>query len=249
MEKDKKYIKVNTNILGVEDLKIYKKGELDVCSCGNVLDVEEFDKCSNCLVKDNYYIRNYSYKPTPEFQGKQSRQDKDNPIWYGIELEYGIHNKLPIAKLVEKGAIYLKSDTSILRGVEGGCEVVTHPYSFTELMKKDNWISMLPELNVVEHSSDNGCHIHVSKTAWLDDKHYALTYHLLFRLAEQGVLEKLGGREFTSYCRLARKQLQHITKYSKSKSSNEGDRSVWCNENNVNTVEFRFFSSTKDPKQ
>ena len=41
----------------------------------------------------------YSFKPEFKFLGKQIEADKDHPIHYGIELEYSLRSKKPMAVL------------------------------------------------------------------------------------------------------------------------------------------------------
>ncbi len=113
-------------------------------------------------------------------------------------------------------------------------------------MSKDSWVNSIDKIDC-NTSTDNGCHIHVSRTAFIDDKHYALTYHLLHSMAKGGILEEIGGREFTDYCNLDTVPPK-IHKHTKTKKE-EGSRSMWCNETVENTVEFRFFLTTNDPKQ
>ncbi len=81
--------------------------------CGNPLgDSEAEDICENCLDKLTK-VKEWNWKPSSfTFYGEQQRRDADNPIWYGLELEYGFNEKGAIAELLhEKGeALYLKSD-------------------------------------------------------------------------------------------------------------------------------------------
>ena len=238
----------------IEDKKILHKDEIAVCNnCGDTLtdsDKNSNDEglCKSCFMDKYTKNKNYSYKPTPEFNGVQQKSDTKYPIWYGIELEIGYNNKLKLAQYMSKynDVLYLKSDSSITHGTAGGSEIVSHPCSFKYLMDKDNWVSNLSVLDVVDDTENNGCHIHVSRTAFVDDKHYAMVYHLMTEMGEW--LQTVGGREFTGYCQFDSKETPHIARIKKE-GTHCYRRQNWVNDRNSSTVEFRFFASSVDPKQ
>ena len=242
-----KYFKVgNASVIEKSTELIIKTSTLPICtSCGAMADVEVDGKkiCSTCL-KDKYAkLNNYSYKPTPNFIGEQLSQDTDTPYYYGIELEYGLTGKLDMSKLVfsHEKEVYLKSDSSI-HGGDFRAELVTHPHSFKALMG-NCFIDKLPTLKATEDRQHNGCHIHISRDAFIDDKHYAKWYFLMHEM--KNINEFIGGRELTNYCSFTPEG--KIGK--KTKTYTGGRREVMINEANTTTVECRFFSSTVDPDE
>ncbi len=246
-----KYIKLGrTYMIEITTLKVIKQKSLFRCNeCNSIIETSEDLEglCEECYVSKHWKEQRYTYKPTPIFTGQQIRADIDNPIWYGIELEYGVNKKLSIAQLVSRTTHYLKGDASIASGLEGSIEVVTHPASFTHLMAEDSWINTLNKLDVTDYPENNGCHIHISRTAWKDNRHYALTYYLLYHMGISGLLEQIGGRKFTSYCTLGEPAAK-IHNLDKEGSKCKG-REVWCNDKPEKTIEFRFFASTTNPIQ
>jgi hypothetical protein len=242
------YIKVAGNkYIDIDSGTLINKSSLSLCeNCGDVGTYKNSNSdclCEKCLVDLYGTLQGYSFKPTPLFFGEQITKDRDTPVWYGIELEYGLESKLPMSKLVwnHKDSVYLKSDSSI-KGGSFRAELVTHPHSFKELMGSC-FIDSLSSLNAVENRKANGCHIHVSRSAFVDNKHYAFFYFLLHEMKD--INEFVGGRELTNFCSF--KPTGIIGK--KHKDSKGRDRGVMVNECNDNTVECRFFSSTNDPDE
>jgi len=238
-------------VINEVDMTITEKASLPICDCGAIISddprLKALRKCEACYVDTHFDVHNYSFKPTPEFTGEQIASNAGNEVWYGLELEYGLNSKLGLCKVVEQHKVYLKSDSSIRTGTAGGAEMVTHPHSFTELMSDRSFINKLPDIDCNENER-NGCHIHVGRTAWVDDKHFALTYFLMYELATMGVLEKIGGRRFTNYCEL-HEPTERIHQVKKDKVPHSKQRSLWLNENNDATVEFRFFAGTNKADQ
>lgn len=212
----------------------------DACciSCGTVLDNPTEDKLCNKCVDTMTKLNNYSYKPDPVFVG-----DTSSKKFYGIELEYGFLNKREAAKILSRhtAALYLKSDSSV-RGGDFNAELVSHPHTFAELMKPDSFIHTVANAKVNPNES-NGCHIHISRTAFDSNKHYSLFYFLLH--ASKDLLEFVGGRKLNSYCKFA--STGKI--YTKANVQDSADRARAVNECNHNTVEVRIFNSTNKPAE
>ena len=211
------------------------------CECGSTN--IHYEDSNGMLCKECYdkavKVENYSWKPAPNFIGEQITADKDNPVWYGIELEYGFNSKADYRKLriENRKELYAKDDSSI-RGGEFKTEIVTHPMSYKYLMSNKSFISGLDAISIEENPRNNGCHIHISRTAFVDEKHYSKWYFLMHEL--KIINEFVGGRELTDYCRFTPSGKVH----SKTNKKLNGDRSVMINENNEHTVECRFFAST-----
>ena len=247
----KAYLEFGDMLLNMDTTTLIKREDLKVCGCcGAVIEedvmLNKVKLCRSCFLDKNFNVKNYSYKPEPEFTGSQIKADIENPIWYGVELEYGLNDKMSLAKAIHGEAIYLKSDSSIESGTDGRAEMVTHPHSFNAIMDKDSWASKLDTIDA-NSSVRNGCHVHVSRTAFADDKHYALAYYLLYEMGQQdgselSMLETLGGRAFTNYCQrdVPSDRIHRLTKDG-AKSKN---RTSWLNENCEHTIEFRFFGGT-----
>ena len=250
---------INTNILKIDD-KYYDANSLvakdiKMCKCCNkVVPLYKDTKyCKSCFDSEFLNINSYSYKPTPKFYGEQLTGDKDNPVWYGIELEYSVKNKDDFVWFNylhnnDKQKFYLKSDRSIHApsGCELTAELVTHPHSFKELMSCD-WVNKLDSIKVFDNSDTrkaNGCHIHISRTAFKSKEHYSKWYFFMYSLVDN-VLNKIGKRDCTSYCQ----NVKYGNILLKDNSPKRYERAVVINENNEKTVEVRVFSSTNKSKE
>ncbi len=85
----------------------------------------------------------------------------------------------------------------------------------------------------------NGCHVHISRTAFVDDRHYSMFYFLMHKM--DGIATKVGGRQLTHYCELVPSG-KVFTK--KNATNHGGDRQLFLNESNEATIEARFFKGT-----
>ena len=240
----KKYV-LDTNIC-----EVFSKETLKKCpSCGGYFDksVITDGMCRQCFINKHYKVHHYSFKPSPTFFGKQKSYNSENPVWYGVELEIGFNDNFEVAKVAKenKKLLYLKSDSSIISGEEGGVEIVSHPMSFEYAISK--YTPLFNKLDVVD-SDANGVHIHVNRSAFKDDKHYAFTTKFIVESARCDVLQRIGGRELTNYCELPSGS-KHIADFkSTGKDNFNSARRGLINENNDNTVEFRFFASSVKEK-
>ena len=204
-------------------------------ACGTPLEtVTEFGICSSCE-EEATNVKNYSYKPDPVFFGTSAVNK-----YYGIELEYGFKSRKEALKVVapHSSALYLKADSSI-RGGEFQAELVSHPHTFEQLMDPSSFIHTVAKATVQDRE-ENGCHIHISRSSFTDQKHYALFYFLVY--ASKEFLEFVGGRTLNTYCKY-----QPLGKiYTKDNTPNSADRAVVINECNPNTIEIRIFKSTNN---
>lgn len=227
---------------------LLNKSKIKRCSKCGVTTSNEHGLCDNCFKERYTYINQYSYKPTPTFFGEQLESDIKNPVWYGVELEHSSRSRMNVAEFAYRynkdERFYFKSDSSI-RYSDFPIEMVTHPHSFKELMSCE-WVANLQELDVVDNAKaheQNGCHVHISSTAFYDDAHYSKWYFFIYSLAN-GILQRIANRELTQYCR-AIKFDNIVTKTLEPKSY---DRAVIINERNNHTKEVRVFSTTVEPK-
>ena len=226
--------------------------EVSTCSkCGTKTKELHKGMCKSCFCETHNKKNSYSYKPNPRFIGEQLTGDKGNPVWYGIELEMSVADRLSLAYFKanhspDESVLYFKSDSSIYCGsdIEDTVEVVTHPHSFKELMSA-SWVDNLPSIKFSkdkEQYTKNGCHVHISNTAFKDNAHYAKWYFFFYSLAN-GFLQGLAGRTCTQYC----KNIKYGRLSSKELKREENDRAVIINENNEKTREVRVFATTNDP--
>ena len=227
---------------------LLNKSKVKQCSKCGVTTSNTHGLCDTCFKEHYTHINSYSHKPTPTFFGEQLESDKTNPVWYGIELEHSSKSRMNVAEFAYRynkdTRFYFKSDSSILNS-EFPIEMVTHPHSFKELMSCE-WVNNLEELDVINNTEShekNGCHVHISSTAFIDDAHYSKWYFFVYSLTN-GILQRIANRELTTYCR-ATKFDTIITKTLEPKSY---DREVIINERNPHTKEVRVFSTTVEPK-
>lgn len=217
--------------------------DLDVCSeCGEPLDTD-LDICSTCL--DNYYnMRNYSFTPDYNFIGEQKgKLEQTNPAWYGIELEYGLRGKLEMSKLLYKNQdrLIIKSDSSI-KGGEYRAELVSHPMSFAALMADDSWVNELSKLEAENLPESNGCHIHISRTAFKSDK--AFNKFKFLMLTNKPLIEAIGGRQIGQYSKFETFDNPRTSSIDKI----GGEKYLLINQAHTHTVECRYMASSNDPK-
>lgn len=242
------YIKLTDDyLLDTKSKTVINKSTVKICTeCGKPLDVAHKTLCSACLTKKYFHVQNYSYAPSFVMHGTQSgTHAKSNPIWYGLELEYGLESKLPMATLISDHSteLYLKSDSSI-RGGSFQAEMVSHPCSFKHLMSPTSWVSKLDTLDAVNNPESNGCHIHISRTAFKDDKHYAKFKFLIQENIE--LLELIGGRKLNQYCNITANK---ATMFKAMKEGTGGEKYALCNEQHKNTIELRFMASSNKSTQ
>ncbi len=221
---------------------IEHKNTLPSCShCGSMGTVLMGDgkylctECNNKLTNN----KNYSWKPdTFKMVGSQLPKDRENPVWYGLEIEMATDREALGKFMYTYGKdLYLKDDGSI-EGDGFHTELVSHPHSFKELMLKDSWLSNMGKLSA-EETDANGCHVHISRTAFVDDRHYSMFYFLMHKM--DGIATKVGGRQLTHYCELIPSG-KVFTK--KNDTNNGGGRQLFLNESNDATIEARFFKGT-----
>lgn len=239
------------NYRGTTYTLLLNKSRSSRCTECSSMTTHESGLCTACFIRKYTNINSYSFKPKPIFYGEQLELDKRNPVWYGIELEHSATNDKNVAEYnykhnKDKPYFYMKSDSSIYSS-NIPFEMVTHPHSFKELMASE-WLEHLNELKVLNNSDTrvkNGCHIHISNTAFVDDSHYSRWYFFVYSLAS-GILQRIANRELTSYCQ----NVKYDTIYNKElvQKGSECAREVIINERNNKTREVRVFSTTTDPK-
>ncbi len=162
-------------------------------SCSRCNDIQETDNmrwnrddgmiCQGCYEEtqedDNDCIRNYRYKPEPNFKRdmKTERLHRYDKLYYGIELEVESNGESDFQDTTEAinnilPDVYFKRDNSL----NDGFELVTHPMTYPYIIDtKNSWKKMLKIFKKDGFLSFDkgtcGIHIHMSKYAFT-------TFHL-----------------------------------------------------------------------
>lgn len=126
-------------------------------------DEYDYSYCPDCYRK-NKVIKDYHYKPNPNFKG-------DGSTYLGVELEidkggkddYNAREILDVANKYEEEHIYIKTDGSL----NSGFEIVTHPATIDYHLKKFPWdriINKAVKKGYKSHNTDTcGLHIHINR--------------------------------------------------------------------------------------
>ena len=163
-------------------------------------------ECYECGCDPNSNIHDYSYKPDPEFIGK----DKHD-LYFGIEVETEVWGDLGEAAraIGMETSFYLKNDSSIGANTKHkGFEVVSHPHTLDAWMDPDN--PMLRYLEDIRRNftarswdaeSSCGLHIHISRAGFGSGAHTHRFLSLVYSNAIE--MSKLGGRKGSSYAKFS----------------------------------------------
>lgn len=164
------------------------------------------DECYECGSDPRSNINDYSYKPDPEFIGK----DKHD-LYFGIEVETEVWGDLGEAAraIGMETSFYLKNDSSIGANTKRrGFEVVSHPHTLDAWMSPDN--PMLRYLEDIRRNftarswdaeSSCGLHIHISRAGFGSGAHTHRFLSLVYSNAIE--MSKLGGRKGSSYAKFS----------------------------------------------
>ena len=136
--------------------------EADACYDDNDDDYPYCDSCWNR--RGANAIRNYGYKPTPEFAYRRN-ENPDATLTFGVELEVDNgDNAGATARQVcddAQGRVYCKRDGSLSRGFE----IVTHPASLGYHLYDFRWANLMrtcKKAGFKSHETETcGLHIHV----------------------------------------------------------------------------------------
>jgi len=223
------------------------------------------------------YIHDYGYRPDPNFLSDDGTQSyyveylddrKDvTPLYMGMELEVeevnddSLHDGAEhVCSILNNGReiVYLKEDGSLNHGFE----IVSHPATLGFYMNHFKW-EALGGLRKMGYKAWNarscGLHIHLSRSAFMNDRHLAVFIMFLYR--NSGDMVKFAGRE-SSYAKWERSALLNayyewdqdelrsrelIPKFVKNGRRNS-DRYTAVNLQNRNTIELRFFRPSLRPE-
>ena len=211
------------------------------------------DECYLCGCDPRSSIHDYSYKPDPEFIGK----DKHD-LYFGIEVETEVWGDLGEAAraIGMETSFYLKNDSSIGANTKRrGFEVVSHPHTLDAWMDSDN--PMLRYLEDIRRNftarswdaeSSCGLHIHISRAGFGSGAHTHRFLSLVYSNAIE--MSKLGGRKGSSYAKFS--DVYKFDDYGrpyrdfrdKIHNSRMTERYSAVNTLNRETLELRWFQGT-----
>lgn len=214
--------------------------------CGNG-EYGENGYCQSCIdarhdEEDRRQIHDYSYKPEPDFFGK------DGP-YFGVELEVEADNIQVSADLVEDALgdhVYLKHDGSLSHGFE----IVSHPHNWHAWKEQtktlEDLFSALKKAKTKSWDTTTcGMHVHVSKGSLSTLAIYKL---LTYVYDNQDFLYHLSGRKREQLAQWATLDGTHAGAMAKAKNGNNR-RYEAVNLQNAKTVEFRIFRGTLNPRR
>jgi len=229
----------------------------DIVRSDRVHYMEGYYYCDDCAPSHRSVIKDYNYKPLPEFYGDLSDTVKG---YYGLELEIddGEYREEAARCIQDIGGdcIYLKHDGSLS---SDGFEIVTHPATLDYHMNTMPWHDIIRVARDYDYTSHDagtcGLHIHASRSLFgadrtTQDLNIAKIILLIDFWWEQYVVP-FSRRNYDQLNDWAKKPNAYImasdTEYDaicKAKQSGEYDRYKAVNLKNRHTVEFRFFRGT-----
>lgn len=163
-------------------------------NCNRLAQGRNITRCNNC--RANYQVRNYSYKPEPNFKPEA----KPKTLFMGIELETCFSRGTNAFTWVERyggdyfasDLFYIKSDGSLTNGVE----IVTHPFTpewGLEHFPFETFDSLVDAGIFLKNHSSSGQHIHISKDAFTAAH---LWKFCMMHWNYKPLIEKIGGRTY-----------------------------------------------------
>lgn len=208
-----------------------------ICECCQCVfeKTDNWGACYECrYIK---YIKDYFYKPEPIFQGKNTSMTVP---YIGVEFEIGggIKSKLEefLKEYHKNDFVYCKYDSSI---PNYGCEIVSHPATFTAHKKIMPWKDIflrLKELNI-QNFNNCGIHFHVNRTFFTENNIKVADYMVN---NFNSIMEIIGDRRYNRYCSRRNKMMYQ---WGSSEFTAHHDA---INLGNSKTIEFRFCRSTND---
>lgn len=241
--------------------------------------IDDEPHCNDCyaLKENTIVIHNWGYKPEPSFlnddgratsmyqpMGSQVYKDARgrnvlrSQLYMGFEqeVEHLGYDREEVAQVVldvanaNKQVVYIKDDASL----DSGFEIVSHPGTLEFFTKHFDWsaISQLSDLNCKSWNRKTcGLHIHMSRSAFKDEKHLFKFLVLIYKNATSMI--QFAGRNshfakfdidafLNGYDGWGDKAVRNTSfmKMAKRESSND-DRYCAVNLRNSQTIELRFF--------
>lgn len=148
--------------------------------CGNINTEDEMQYyngewyCTDCVPDEDSssskYVKNYDYKPYPNFLSEQKVPSERNALFMGVELEID-KGERPCACAEELAEIetyddefYMKHDGSL---EDVGIEIVSHPATLSYHLNRFQWkevFSTAKKFGYKSHDAGTcGLHVHVSR--------------------------------------------------------------------------------------
>lgn len=219
-------------------------------------DLNDDDECSDCADRytddddedGNNLVHGYSYTPSLNFH--KSKDDPDQTLFMGFELEVPTYQSESVAQVIYDGPgrsedlLYCKEDGSI-----EGVEIVSHPMTFDYfrehfpfyMLRSASEVGNLLNKNSIGNvypDSGYGLHVHVSRAGFKSEAHALRWLLLIYRNAE-------------GMAALARRQSDQWSSFSdayacpdKAKGGKDSRRYSAVNAQNEHTFEVRVFRST-----
>ncbi len=218
--------------------------------CNYLYDDDDIAYCDDCYHRhNNGPIRDYSYKPDPEFFGEGDR-------YFGVELEIDEGGKIgdnaqaliDLANVLSEH-IYIKSDGSL----NDGMEIVTHPMTLDYHRSDMPWERLCTKAIHMRYKSHKtttcGLHVHVNRTAFgetREEQDEAISRVLYFVEHHWAELLKFSRRtEYAMNKWAARYGYKHDPKEIMENAKKGGNGRYACvNIANWSTIEFRMFRGT-----
>jgi len=200
-------------------------------------------------------IRSYHDNPSLEFISTKSDADETAiPYYLGLEIEIEADISVINKAIPEFDNLWACNDGSL----DEGAEVISHPGTLNAWNdgKMINWAdwdtyihSQVPNQ---EEISENGIHVHISRSAFFNKRNKQSAAHvyrfLMFIQRHQSAIQFIAGRNYSSYCQWdGHRDISERVKDSKGNLEAYGERYRPVNTNNPNTLEVRIFDGRTDP--
>ena len=236
----------------------------DYCSyCGEPFEIDELSyienegyRCNSCCSRySSEFIREYEYKPDPEFKITRSKErHKKNTLFFGLELEVENTDKQmdndSMAEEVDNyiDGAYCKKDASL----KTGFEIVTHPFTWQWYKdEKENFDNLLDALQSNGFSSYEpgtcGIHIHISKNCFSTIHLYKFlkmfydckNYPLIYSISQRSPNSTKDGSQWGK-----QENIDTSLQINFAKDKTSSNRYTAVNLENPDTAEVRIFRGT-----
>jgi len=197
--------------------------------------------CESCYSSGNYdgsyVIRNYSWSPRFQDYGKERR--------FGIELEFEGNKGTAKSMCDLSSNIYCKEDGSL----DNGYEVVTMPLLFADAVKLGMQIGEKAKSEGMKgDNSTCGIHVHVSRNGIKRQDKTIGKLLLLFTQFDEKI-SKFARRSSERWAKISKKNKEgYKADLDRFICEERSDRYRAINLCNGDTIEFRIFKGTNNPK-
>lgn len=188
-------------------------------------------------------VREYGYKPYPQFHWVDNDPDTDRHVFMGFELEVesngDSYDGPEYISSILGDLTYFKEDSSL----EDGFEIVTHPMTLAYAHNMDwSWTTGMMDKGYRSwHTDTCGLHVHVDRRAFNGRLHqYSFTLLLMRNKALSYLIAGRQGNSYASFDKDARKE---IPKHMKGQYNNV-QRCSAVNVLPTSTIEVRMFKGS-----